>query len=181
MDIRYFRPRQRLFERFSPLPKVPSRCNAQRVCLWTSLYTLKRLKGSSGCVVDFVEKTWLSTHYKILDIARPLIQLWGSLPPAHSHLQQVVSALRLWEVAFRDVTMNRRKNILRQTAPDFLNVLSDPNMFSNREISRLFGVHFLNAMAKETDEENKIAKVRRSGGHSHRSLLRYLLKRSSQC
>ena len=131
--------------------------------------TLKRLKGSSGSVVDFVEKTWLSTHYKILDIARPLIQLWGSLPPAHPHLQHVVSALRLWGVAFRDVTMNRRKNILRQTAPDFLNLLSDPTMFSNREMSRLFGVHFLNAMAKEADEENKIAKVRRSGGHSHSS------------
>ena len=131
--------------------------------------TLKRLKGSSGSVVDFVEKTWLSTHYKILDIARPLIELWGSLPPAHPHLQHVVSALRFWEVAFRDVRMNRRKNILRQTAPDFLKLLSDPTMFSNREISRLFGVHFLNAMAKEAEEENKIAKVRRSGGHSQSS------------
>jgi Reverse transcriptase (RNA-dependent DNA polymerase) len=131
--------------------------------------TLKRLKGSSGSVIDFVEKTWLSTHYKILDIARPLIQLWGSLPPTDPHLQHVESALRLWGVAFRDVTMNRRKNILRQTAPDFLNLLSDPAMFSNREMSRLFGVHFLNAMAKEADEENKIAKIGRSGGHSQSS------------
>jgi hypothetical protein len=80
--------------------------------------TLKRLKGSSGSVIDFVEKTWLSTHYKIMDIARPLIQLWSSLPPNDPHLQHVESALRLWGVAFHDVTMNRRKNILRQTAPD---------------------------------------------------------------
>jgi hypothetical protein len=65
--------------------------------------------------------------------------------------------------------MNRRKNILRQTVPDFLNLLSDPTMFSNREMSRLFGVHFLNAIAKEADEENKIAKVRRSGVHSQSS------------
>ncbi|KAI9557171.1 hypothetical protein GHT06_016978 [Daphnia sinensis] len=89
---------------------------------------------------------------KIMDIARPLIQLWSSLPPSDPHLQHIKSALRLWGVAFRDVTMNRRKNILRQMAPDFLNLLSDPTMFSNREMSRLFGVHFLNAMAKEADE-----------------------------
>ncbi|EFX70828.1 hypothetical protein DAPPUDRAFT_327777 [Daphnia pulex] len=131
--------------------------------------TLKRLKGSSGSVIDFVEKTWLSTHYKIMDIARPLIQLWSSLPPNDPHLQHVESALRLWGVAFRDVTMNRRKNILRQTAPDFLNLLSDPTMFSNREMSRLFGVHFLNAIAKEADGENKIAKVGRNVGHPQTS------------
>lgn len=88
------------------------------------------------------------------------------MPPADPHLQHIESALRLWGVAFRDVTMNRRKNILRQTAPDFLNLLSDPTMFSNREMSRLFSVHFLNAMAKEADEENKIAKIGRSGRHS---------------
>ena len=95
--------------------------------------TLKMLKGSSGSVVDIVEKTWLSTHYKILNIARSSIQLWGSLPLPHPHLQHV---LRLWGVAFRDVTMNHRKNILRQTAPDFLHLFSDPTMFSNREMSR---------------------------------------------
>jgi hypothetical protein len=72
-------------------------------------------------------------------------------------------------IGVRDVTMNRRKNILHQTAPDFHNLLSDPTIFSNREMSRLFSVHFLNAMAKEADEENKIAKVRRSGGHSQSS------------
>ncbi|KAI9550703.1 hypothetical protein GHT06_006204 [Daphnia sinensis] len=83
-----------------------------------------------------------------MDIARPLIQLW---------------------IAFRDVTMNRRKNILRQMAPDFLNLLSDSTMFSNREMSRLFGVHFLNAMAKEADEENKLTKVGRNAGHSQSS------------
>ena len=71
-------------------------------------------------------------------------------------------------VAFREVTKNRRKNILRQTAPDFLNLLSDPTMFSSREMGRLFGVHFLNAMAKEAEEENKIAKVGRTSAH-HRS------------
>ncbi|EFX73425.1 hypothetical protein DAPPUDRAFT_109829 [Daphnia pulex] len=79
--------------------------------------------------------SWLSTHYKIMDIARPLIQLWSSLPPNDPHLQHIESALRLWGVAFRDVTMNRRKNILRQTAPDFLNLFSDPKMFSNHEMS----------------------------------------------
>ncbi|KZS07305.1 Uncharacterized protein APZ42_028995 [Daphnia magna] len=44
-------------------------------------HTLKRLKSSSGSVADLVEKTWLSTCYKIFDIAHPLIQLWGLLPP----------------------------------------------------------------------------------------------------
>jgi hypothetical protein len=42
-------------------------------------------------------------------------------------------------------------------------------MFSNREISRLFGVHFLNAMAKEADEKNKITKIGRSAGHPQSS------------
>ncbi|KZR97659.1 Uncharacterized protein APZ42_007340 [Daphnia magna] len=131
--------------------------------------TLKRWKGSSGSVTDFVEKTWLSTHYKIMDIARPLIQLSSSLPPSDPHLQHIDSALRLWGVAFRDVTMNWRKNILRQMAPDFLNLLFDPTSFSNREMSRLFGVHFLNAIAKKADEENKITKIGRNAGHSQSS------------
>jgi hypothetical protein len=104
--------------------------------------SIERLKVASGSVFDFFEKTWLSTHYKILDIARPLNQLWGSLLPAHSHLQHVVSALHLWGVVFREVTMNCRKIILCQTAPDFINLLSDPTMFSNNEMSRFLASIF---------------------------------------
>ena len=77
--------------------------------------------------MDFVEKTSFSTNYQILVIARPLIQLWGSLPPADPHVQHIESTLLLWGVAFRYVTLNHQK-ILRQTAPDFFNLLSDPTM-----------------------------------------------------
>ncbi|KAK4006820.1 hypothetical protein OUZ56_011978 [Daphnia magna] len=139
--------------------------------------TLNRLKTSSGSVADLVEKTWLSTHYKILDIARPLIQLWGLFPPDDMLNQYVESALRLWGVAFSEVTKNRRKNILRQISPGFVNLLSDQSLFSNRETCRLFGVHFLNALSKEADEESKIAKIRRNRG-SHRRLTRYSFRSS---
>ena len=136
--------------------------------------SLKRLK-ASGSVGELVEKTWLSTHYKVLDIARPLVQLWSQVPPGDAANQYIESALRLWGVAFSEITKNRRKNILRQTAPDYINLLTDPSLFSNRETSRLFGAHFLEAMSKEADEESKIAKVGRSGG-PYRRTSRYASK-----
>ena len=136
--------------------------------------SLKRLK-ASGSVGELVEKTWLSTHYKVLDIARPLVQLWSQVPPGDAANPYIESALRLWGVAFSEITKNRRKNILRQTAPDYINLLTDPSLFSNRETSRLFGAHFLEAMSKEADEESKIAKVGRSGG-PYRRTSRYASK-----
>lgn len=70
--------------------------------------TLKCLKSSSSSVADLVEKTWLSTCYKIFDIAHPLIQLWGLLPPDDILNQYVESALRHWGVVFSEVRKNPR-------------------------------------------------------------------------
>jgi hypothetical protein len=41
--------------------------------------------------------------------------------------------------------------------------------FSPREISRLFGNKFLDAMVKEVEEEHNLAKIGRAGGPSDRS------------
>ena len=57
--------------------------------------SLKRLK-ASGSVGELVEKTWLSTYYKVLDIACPLVQLWSQVPPGDAANQYIESALRLW-------------------------------------------------------------------------------------
>ena len=65
--------------------------------------------------------------------------------------------------------LKTRRNILRQTAPDFINLLSDQSLFSNHETGRLFGEHFLKALSKEADEESRIAKVGRNGGSHQRS------------
>ncbi|KAK4007107.1 hypothetical protein OUZ56_012268 [Daphnia magna] len=123
--------------------------------------------------VDHVENTRLSTQYKVLDIARPLVRIWSSLQTGNPLNQPLESALCLWGVALNDIMKNRRKHILHQTAPDFLSLLTDPSMFPDRETSQLFGVQFMTNIAKEAEEEAKLARVGRTGGSRNYSGRQY--------
>lgn len=58
---------------------------------------------------------------------------------------------------------------MRQVAPKLSSLLSDPRVFSSRETSRLFGNRFVDAMVVEAEEENKLEKVWRAGGHQNRN------------
>lgn len=73
------------------------------------------------------------------------------MAPTDLAAKAVESALRLWTMAFYEISKYRRRNILRQTAPDFIRLLADSSLFSNRDTTRLFGTRFVKALAKEAD------------------------------
>lgn len=57
--------------------------------------------------------------------------------------------------------------MLCNVAPNLSPLLKDPRVFSFRESERLFGDKFIDAMVKEIDTDDKIAKIGRSGGSSN--------------
>ncbi|KZR98243.1 Uncharacterized protein APZ42_006432, partial [Daphnia magna] len=112
---------------------------------------LKELKGGEGSKVEMKEKTLVSHQFRLLDVARPLLYLWGQLScdpdlKDSSMADAAVSALQLWGHSFHSVTMHRRENILKQTDPRFQALLLEPNRFSPKECGSLFGRSFLKQM-----------------------------------
>lgn len=75
--------------------------------------SLRRKRNSKARIPDFTEKLLLSAHFKILDIAKPLIHLWTNQDRADQAMRAVESALRPWSVAFREMTRACRRNIDR--------------------------------------------------------------------
>ncbi|KAK4028782.1 hypothetical protein OUZ56_021800 [Daphnia magna] len=135
-------------------------------------HTLKCLKSSSSSVADLVEKTWLSTCYKIFDIAHPLIQLWGLLPPDDILNQYVESALRHWGVVFSEIehpTPDHPRFHQSAIGPvSFLHSCNWPPLWSPLPQS---------SVKRSGRRESKIAKIGRNGG-SHRRLTRYSFRGS---
>ena len=110
-----------------------------------------------------VELTLNSIQFKLLDIVKPPLFL-STVTPAdenNSINKAVSAALKLWTVAFRDISKHRRKNILSRTDPDFVGLLKDPRNFSSRETNKLFGGKFMSEMAKDAAEEKRMEERRR--------------------
>ncbi|KZS16057.1 Uncharacterized protein APZ42_018263 [Daphnia magna] len=133
------------------------------------LKNAKRDRSGNRKVVDYVEKAWLSSQYQVIDAMRPLIHIWINLPDTSPLMEAAESALQLFGGAFANISKMRRLNVMRQVAPKMSPLLDDPRVFSSREISRLFGNKFLDAMVKEVEDENKLAKIGRAGGPYDRS------------
>lgn len=126
----------------------------------------RRLRKARGKKQDYWEKSWLSAQYKALDLARPLLELWRRMDKNDPNYRFIDSAIRLWGVAFNDMTKQRRFNIIRQTDPDYLAMLSDPRVFSERESNQLFGDRFLQALSKEAERDATFKKIERDGAGS---------------
>jgi hypothetical protein len=125
---------------------------------------------SSRKPVDFVEKSWLSSQYQVLDGMRPLIKIWNSKSPDDPDNKDLESSIQLLSGAFANITKMRRANVLRQVAPRMMSLLDDPSVFSSRQSERLFGYKFLDALLKETEESDKLARLGRVGGPINRSM-----------
>ena len=119
--------------------------------------------------VDFVEKGWASNQYQIIDAMRPLVKLWNSKLPDDPDVKDLETSLQLLCGAFFNTSKMRRSNVLRQIAPRMMSLLDDPSVFSSHECERLFGNKFLDALLKETEESDKLARLGRIGGPHNRS------------
>ena len=119
--------------------------------------------------VDFVEKGWASNQYQIIDAMRPLVKLWNSKLPDDPDVKDLETSLQLLCGTFFNTSKMRRSNVMRQLAPRMMSLLDDPSVFSSHECERLFGNKFLDALLKETEESDKLARLGRIGGPHNRS------------
>ena len=113
---------------------------------------------------DFQEKSWQSIQFQMLDVFRPLLNVWNQLPPDSPLLNGMEASLQLLGTAFVSVSKLRRGNAMRHVAPDLIPLLKDDRIFSSREYERLFGEKFLSAMVKDAEDFDKVKKIGRSSG-----------------
>ena len=78
---------------------------------------LNDLKTPEASKAEAREKILVAQQYKILDVSRPLLFMWGNIASdpnlTNSPLwSAAVSALQLWGNAFHSVTGQRRENVL---------------------------------------------------------------------
>lgn len=127
---------------------------------------MKKVRGKKQ---DFWEKSWVSAQYKAVDVARPLLELWRRVDKNDPNYRFVDSAVRLWGVAFNDMTKQRRYNVIRQTDSEYVSMLSDPKAFAEREVKHLFGDRFIKALSKEAERDAAFKKIERQSGSSSSS------------
>ena len=80
---------------------------------------LKEVRGGEASKAETKEKALVASQFKILDIAKPLLYLWGSASAASDPLliSAAESALQLWGHAFHSITTQRRKNVSPDGSP----------------------------------------------------------------
>jgi hypothetical protein len=101
----------------------------------------KSLKQTGNKAVEKQEKLLMSHQFKLLDLARPLLNAL-SITNEESTKEALESTLSLWAVAFNDLSKSRRKTVLATTDPGFTHILSKPENFSRYKIGQLFGRRF---------------------------------------
>ena len=84
-------------------------------------WRLKEVRGGEASKAEAKEKALVASQFKILDIAKPLLYLWGSASAASDPLliSAAESALQLWGHAYHSIATQRRENVLHQTDPRF--------------------------------------------------------------
>ncbi|HEY9322496.1 MAG TPA: hypothetical protein VIO82_02070, partial [Candidatus Methylopumilus sp.] len=115
--------------------------------------------------IDAVEKQQRKLCYKVIDLAKPLLfQFRSKLRPGKA--RAVRTALKLWTVLFRDILQDRRRNILKQTYPDYANLLDDAKAGPGGE--ELFGRKFLKRLKSEAKAQNTLDAIRRKAPAANR-------------
>ena len=134
---------------------------------------LKEVRGGEATKAEAKEKSLVALQFKILDIAKPLLYLWGSAtseatPDAAGNVPLLVSAsesaLQLWGHAFHSITIQRRENVLRQTDPRFESLLAETSRFKPREYGLLFVRTFLKNKVRDASDDQKLKSLGQPGG-----------------
>jgi hypothetical protein len=149
---------------------------------------LKEVKGGEASKAKVKEKALVASQFKILDIAKPLLYLWGSAtseatPDAAGNVPLLVSAsesaLQLWGQAFHSITIRRRENVLRQTDPRFESLLAETSRFKLREGGLLCGRTFLKSMGRDASDDQKLKSLGQPGGRPSTSAASGISSRTS--
>ena len=128
---------------------------------------MRNMKGWSAAskkCVDPFEKSLYSLQVKLVGLSKPLLYLWNS-SDAGDISATIEAAVKRWAVAFHHVTSLRRRNILGQTNPSFLSLLSCPDNFCPEETNQLlFGPKFVDRMVKEAEIDELLNSIRHLHG-----------------
>ena len=111
---------------------------------------------SEKAATEAKEKAFLQHQRKILDVGRPIIEVWAQLGDEDPIRDALEASLQLWGEAFHSVTKQRRENILKVTDPSFIQPLGDQGAFSVRESDRLFGPKFIARIVREAQEDRAL-------------------------
>ncbi|KAI9565167.1 hypothetical protein GHT06_008943 [Daphnia sinensis] len=134
---------------------------------------LKEVRGGEASKAEAKEKALAASQYKIFDIAKLLLYLWGSaMTEATTNsatsdpllVSAAESALQLWGHAFHNITVQRRENVRRITDPRFEALLSDPGRFKPRDGGLLFGRTFLKSMVRDASDDQKLRALGQQSG-----------------
>ena len=93
---------------------------------------LKEVRGGEASKAEANEKALVASQFKILDIVKHLLYLWGSASASSDSflINATESVLQLCAChTFHSITTQRRENMLHQTDPHFEALLSEPGRF----------------------------------------------------
>ncbi|KZS15145.1 Uncharacterized protein APZ42_019368 [Daphnia magna] len=112
--------------------------------------------------IDSQETDWRAVQFKVLDIVRPLLFIWGTSKVGEVK-KAAKAAIRLWAHAHFSITTLRLKNILKQTHPNHLSLLRKEKNFREEEYEDLFGDTFHEVMVKSARDANALKDASTSG------------------
>lgn len=134
---------------------------------------IKEAGKNTSKAVEVTEKSWLTTQYKVFDIASPLIYLLDELEngppmPRNQIVAMIRASLMQWGRAFSHISDRRRANLLSSVVPGASHLLEDPKSFSWKERrSELFGQRFFNAMVESRKQDETLAALQPAKKHSY--------------
>lgn len=112
------------------------------------------------------ENVWLKTHFKIMDIAAPLLNFLSNLASISDLsaedpiLVTTAVALAQWASAYNHVTRRRRQNVLKFAASRSEHLLDVEDSFASEEGAKnLFGQSFLATMLRKANQELTLKEI----------------------
>ena len=112
----------------------------------------RKLSTAASKALEAEDKALTGVKKKILALGAPVISVWSTLNKNDPIKDALGASLQLWGSAFAAVSGIRRSNILRQTDPGYLSLLSDPKVFESAELDLLFGRKFIRWMVQEAED-----------------------------
>jgi len=133
------------------------------VCPQLEIFYARELKGKKP--FDLWEKDLKTIQNKFHEALRPLLFAWANLRDDGDEMlgQAIADSVKLWCQVNFNLTCLRRKNVLKATDAEYLDLLKSRSSFNIEEYDQLFGSTFRKTLVDlRKDEETRRKKPRPS-------------------
>jgi len=133
------------------------------VCPQLEIFYARELKGKKP--FDLWEKDLKTIQGKFHEALRPLLFAWANLTDDGDEMlgQAIADSVKLWCQVNFNLTCLRRKNVLKATDAEYLDLLKSRSSFNIEEYDQLFGSTFRKTLVDlRKDEETRRKKPRPS-------------------